>query len=688
MNSITQNSTASKVLQALAPYDLKEETPGVKYRCNSPLREGSNSHGFTVTIDDGEHGAYCDHVSNDQGSLYELAQHLRVALPERTPVQDTKRTYKDLADYIAGYGVPVEVFEKAGWHADKHNNRAALKFRTATGNRWRYLDGNAPYYISQPGYARCWYGLDKAAERASAANLPLILCNGERSTVVAQYYGIPACCVTAGEKPAIPDPLLSTLKAAYPAGEILIALDCDPTGNEAAPKLAEQLCKAGYHAKAVDLKLGKGGDLADFCKLHGASAAAKLSTQPALQPANVIQAAARFTFTKTREVLTRPKPTWLYGREIPSNALITLTGASGSGKTFLAIDYALTIAQQSKVVYVAAERPYAALMRGNAWLEHHKAHDDNLVWIEQAPNLTDPADVQALTAAIKAYGAVFVVIDTFSRCADGINEDNNSEVKRIMQVIDNLRRDTGAAVMIVHHTGWGGNRERGASAMRDYAEVALLCEKDGDDTITVSCNKMSAADEFDPRHMRLITIGDQAVAIPSERVLQTAGDKLTKRQLDVLEVLALETFTETGARATVLIKEAKLPEGSAYRVLSALLKLGYVRQAKGGDPYFITGKGESKLSELSRYHHDSNDSPVQPSNRGLSIAITPLGGDSDDSSMGVPRVKAKVNPVQEKAVDIPALALDEVKRLDAAAKGNGGGKVNQANLDALLSEVG
>lgn len=49
-------TTAEKVLAALEAYGLKKEGQN-RYRCNSPLRPGSNSHAFTVTIDDGEHGA-------------------------------------------------------------------------------------------------------------------------------------------------------------------------------------------------------------------------------------------------------------------------------------------------------------------------------------------------------------------------------------------------------------------------------------------------------------------------------------------------------------------------------------------------------------------------------------------------------------------------------------------------------
>jgi hypothetical protein len=71
------NGTAGRVLAALKPYGLRDEGSG-KYRSNSPLRPGSNSHGFTLTIDDDEHGAFYDHVSGEQGSLYDLANRLGI----------------------------------------------------------------------------------------------------------------------------------------------------------------------------------------------------------------------------------------------------------------------------------------------------------------------------------------------------------------------------------------------------------------------------------------------------------------------------------------------------------------------------------------------------------------------------------------------------------------------------------
>src|SRR5688572_3315682 len=99
-SSSYQGTTASRVLAALAEFHLKQIHPN-QYRCNSPLRPGSDSHGFMLIVDpDGEHGAYFDHAhEEDQGSLYDLAARLGIAasLPNaprpRQLVESTKRVY-------------------------------------------------------------------------------------------------------------------------------------------------------------------------------------------------------------------------------------------------------------------------------------------------------------------------------------------------------------------------------------------------------------------------------------------------------------------------------------------------------------------------------------------------------------------------------------------------------------------
>lgn len=197
------------------------------------------------------------------------------------PILSTKRAYAGIADYAAAHGLTAADLGRWQWQPVKevvlsHRTiyRPAFKLETLTGPRWRFSDAKGGY-IHNKDYKRSWYGLDKVIASIDHET-PLVICNGEISTVTAQTYLVPAVCITSGEKSAIPQNLLDELTAAIPGAAILIALDCDPAGRRAAAGMMAQLNAAGFKACAVDLGLSDGGDLADFCMMHGAAAYKRL----------------------------------------------------------------------------------------------------------------------------------------------------------------------------------------------------------------------------------------------------------------------------------------------------------------------------------------------------------------------------------------------------------------------------
>jgi replicative DNA helicase len=244
------------------------------WRGNHP---GGDSNGLRVTITpvgDGKYSiVYSDHAKGGEGgALKALSDTLGFSLPEidteRKKTEVTKKPYRDLKEYAEAHGVDADIFETAQWKRTTYQNRPALEFPTKNGKRWRFLDGNKPYFISEAGYKACWYGLDKAIEKAERMGTPLIICNGEPSVVVAQFFGFPACAKTSGEA-RLPDNLLKEIKDRW-KGDVLIALDCDKTGRKAAEEMLTQF--ADRAASIVDLGLTDGGDLADFCKLYDGDA--------------------------------------------------------------------------------------------------------------------------------------------------------------------------------------------------------------------------------------------------------------------------------------------------------------------------------------------------------------------------------------------------------------------------------
>lgn len=258
-------TTGEKVLAALNVNGQKPRNN--TYRLNSPFRVGSDSQAFHLTLSaDKEHGAYHDKVSGEFGSLYSLAEKLGIEVP-RSEAVETKRVYRDMADYAEAHGVTVEILQAAGWKEttyfdhDHNKERAAIEIPTQNGSRYRFLDGEKPTYRSPSGYKNCWYGLKRAVVLANGSK-PLVLCNGAPSVIVAQHYGVPAVALAGGGQ-RIPNELLDELLATWQR-DIVIAMDCDNEGQLATKAYHEQL----PNAHIVDLGMTTRGDLADFCMLH------------------------------------------------------------------------------------------------------------------------------------------------------------------------------------------------------------------------------------------------------------------------------------------------------------------------------------------------------------------------------------------------------------------------------------
>jgi energy-coupling factor transporter ATP-binding protein EcfA2 len=339
-------TTWDKVRAVLESAGLQPKLRGNQWRMKSPYRVDSDSDSFTGRIEaDGEHGAFHDKVNDAGYSLYQLAGFLGVETPKLVdrPATTTKRKYKDFADYADQHGAPVEAFAKAGWSETLDDNRPALRFKTRNGDRLRYLDDGKPRYKSPFEYQACWYGLEKAAQMAAELGVSaIVLCNGEASTVVAQYYGIPAACVTGGER-KIADALLAQFKTLW-NGDVWLAYDCDETGKRVAQEVLAQFKALDLTAYTLDLGLQAGGDLADLCRLYGIDTYKHLSTLVPQTTNGIVTstdvaklAIANIGNVMHGEPLVFPFKVFhrLGGmcRVIAPGEVVIITGVSGGGKT-------------------------------------------------------------------------------------------------------------------------------------------------------------------------------------------------------------------------------------------------------------------------------------------------------------------------------------------------------------------
>lgn len=601
------SGTAARVISLLQAYDLKDEGNG-SYRCNSPFRTGSNSHAFSLKIKDNENGAYYDHVSLDSGSLYDLAKKMGIEIQAATPIASTKRAYAGIEDYAAAHGVTADILRKAGWYEDIQYGRPALAFKTQSGTRWRYLDGEKPHYTSPKGYKASWYGLNATTLSRLREKPQLVICNGEISTVVGRHYGLAVACVTAGEK-AIPPDLIQELKVFLGNEDdtppIIVAFDCDETGQRAGRLVCRQLREAGFVARAVDLGLGKGGDLADFCMLHEHGVVAALNQAKLLPDSDlVIENLPRrnWYIIHASELRNLPPIEWIVPGEIPARGITLLYGASGSGKSFLALDYALKVAQSKPVLYMAGEGEYGYRQRVAAWCQHHKQNEGRLHLCIGAVSLLETADLDAFLEIVKTIQPAVVVIDTMARSMVGADENSARDMGLFIRACENVKHTLGCAVLVIHHTGKAGVQERGSSALRGASDSIIRVSVE-DDLISVECSKTKDAQPFPTRYMRLLTVPveienqvvESAVLIEAGKVIQTPDDPLSVNQEKVLRMIAQEAY---GADRKTIAEVTLVPYPSLQAILTKLRGLGFIKQPAKNEPFEITEVGIARLQKI------------------------------------------------------------------------------------------
>lgn len=270
-----------QIMATLAPYRNKQHGQN---RYNTPWRPDAD--GGTLAVDqDAAYGLglkWYDHKDGEAGNGFTLARLLGIRVGGRNE-HEKSTPFQSMADYAHAHGVAVDVFISAGWRDTTHRGHPVFAFPTDGGMRYRYADPSAAgrKYDSNKGYENCWYRLDIAVAIAKATGSPLIICNGEASTIAAQYHNVAACCVTGGEKGSMPQSLIERLRAAW-QGAILIAFDCDVTGRKASKGLAVALREAGFDARAIDLRGSDGYDLADFCRVNNGTSHEQILVMPQL----------------------------------------------------------------------------------------------------------------------------------------------------------------------------------------------------------------------------------------------------------------------------------------------------------------------------------------------------------------------------------------------------------------------
>jgi hypothetical protein len=203
---------------------------------------------------------------------------------------------------------------------------------------------------------------------------------------------------------------------------------------------------------------------------------------------------------------TLPDPEPLIDNVFDKGTCALLYGHGGTFKTFIALDWALSVAigrrwqgratEQCKVLYNAAEGAFGYKARIAAWETGWKTpiDDENFALLPHPVNLYLPGDVAKLGALIEWGGYSFVVIDTMARCMVGADENSAKDTGLIVDRLYWLlsRTPGGRGVVTgVHHTGKDAKTLRGSSALEAGVDTVYSTTRDGGDVIGVRCLSLS-----------------------------------------------------------------------------------------------------------------------------------------------------------------------------------------------------
>src|ERR1051326_1251181 len=194
----------------------------------------------------------------------------------------------------------------------------------------------------------------------------------------------------------------------------------------------------------------------------------------------------RFQLLTDEEIERLPDPEWLIDDVLPCG-LSVVAGQPGIGKSFLALDWSLAIANgrpwlghevnAGHVIYVSAEGGSGIKNRIRAWKRHHEVERCPLFrGLLEPVNLPEPADVSSLLERIRVLDSPpeLVVIDTMARCFGGGDENAPKDMNAFITGADRIRAATGATILVVHHMPKNAATLRGHSSLNGAADAVMF----------------------------------------------------------------------------------------------------------------------------------------------------------------------------------------------------------------------
>lgn len=274
--------------------------------------------------------------------------------------------------------------------------------------------------------------------------------------------------------------------------------------------------------------------------------------------------------------------------------LTVLAGRGGEGKSWLALALACGVARGNPAAGIDC-------VKGRALIFDAENGPKLIARRFRAAGVTAALDVQPVDAGglrfrddldwirttIENHHANLVVIDSLRVLSSGAKESDGDEMEPIITALKQLARETGAAVVLVHHRGKGESEYRGSSVILDQTDLLFTLgriqgDPEGRHRRKIAAVKCRIEEEPAPRWISIDADRPRGLVTVNETDPYEGEDG--GRPRDALRDDALEALTgisQSQARIAVLLGRDKT-DGTVRRVLRDLEADGLAERRADG----------------------------------------------------------------------------------------------------------
>ena len=349
---------------------------------------------------------------------------------------------------------------------------------------------------------------------------PILVVEGEKDADNLANLGFVATCNSGGA-----GKWAESLNRYFEGRDVIMLPDNDKAGEAHVRTLLGHLQGKAKRIKVVRLPVQDKGDVTDWIAQGGDAPGLKDLIK---QAGEVREKVTPLPTLSLDDIANLPPVEWMIEGVIPEKALAMMYGEPGCGKTFIALDMALSVAHKAEwqgqtvlggnVVYVAGEGVGGLKKRIAAWHQHRELPQKApFTVVPIAVDLMDENNAQDLQTTIQAVadGPVsMVVFDTVARSMSG-DENSSQDMGHVVRAMDAVREQFNCCVLAIHHSGKDSSRgARGSSSLLGAVDASMRVERMGE-TVSLVVEKQKDAEMMDPiwLNTRSIEVGSGVLAL-------------------------------------------------------------------------------------------------------------------------------------------------------------------------------